>query len=147
MFRLYLKTIIILSSLFGLTVSAAPIDILSPSGKLKVTVYHDKVVSYVISFDGKDLLRQNDLTLTTTKGTLGHNARLISFTSTVVHETKQPVVPLKFSRVEAKYRKALLKFKGNYSIEFRVMDNAVAYRFITKLGKVININDESFKLQ
>lgn len=147
MFRLYLKTIIILSSLFGLTASAAPIDILSPSGKLKVTVYHDKVVSYVISFDGKDLLRQNDLTLTTTKGTLGHNARLISFTSTVVHETKQPVVPLKFSRVEAKYRKALLKFKGNYSIEFRVMDNAVAYRFITKLGKVININDESFNLQ
>lgn len=147
MFRFYLQTIIALSSLFGLTASAAPVDILSPNGKVKVTVNTDKTISYVVSFNGKELLKQNNLTLTTNKGMLGKNARMLSATSTTVNETKQPVVPLKFSRVEAKYRKTVLKFKENYSIEFRVMDHAVAYRFITRLGKTLDVIDESFNLQ
>ena len=133
-FRLFIRTIIVLSALLGLKAEAATLELLSPGGKIKVAVQTDKEISYSVSFDGKELLRQNDLTLTTNKGTLGRNAKLLSANSSIVTETKEPVVPLKFSRIETRYRKAILKFKGNFCIEFRVTDHAVAYRFVTRLG-------------
>lgn len=146
-FRLFIRTIIVLSALLGLKAEAATLELLSPGGKIKVAVQTDKEISYSVSFGGKELLRQNNLTLTTNKGTLGRNAKLLSANSSIVNETKEPVVPLKFSRIETKYRKAVLKFKGNFYIEFRVTDHAVAYRFATRLGKMLDVDDESFNLQ
>ena len=146
-FRLFIRTIIVLSALLGLKAEAATLELLSPGGKIKVAIQTDKEISYSVSFGGKELLRQNNLTLTTNKGTLGRNAKLLSANSSIVNETKEPVVPLKFSRIETKYRKAVLKFKGNFYIEFRVTDHAVAYRFATRLGKMLDVDDESFNLQ
>ena len=58
-FRLFIRTIIVLSALLGLKAEAATLELLSPSGKIKVAVQTDKEISYSVSFGGKELLRQN----------------------------------------------------------------------------------------
>ncbi|MFV0326938.1 MAG: glycoside hydrolase family 97 protein, partial [Bacteroides xylanisolvens] len=63
-----------------------------------------------------------------------------------VEESLTPVIPLKYSIVSNTYNQLLLKFKGDYSIEFRAFNNGVAYRFITDKKGIIDVNSETLQI-
>ena len=62
----------------------------------------------------------------------GSQPKLIKASKKSIDESLKPVIPLKYSTVSNRYNQLLLKFKGDYSVEFRAFDDGVAYRFITK---------------
>lgn len=62
---------------------------------------------------------------------LGETPEVTGSLTKTVNETIKPVIPFKFSSIPNHYNQLLLKFSGNYSVEFRAFDDGVAYRFIT----------------
>jgi alpha-glucosidase len=65
----------------------------------------------------------------------------------VTSETRDvlvPVVPHKNSRVNDNYNGLTLRFRGGYSIDFRVYDDGVAYRFSTSLKGDVTVINEKF---
>ncbi|MCG2613478.1 glycoside hydrolase family 97 protein [Terrimonas sp. NA20] len=123
-----------------------PIDLLSPDGKLKVSVELSDQIYYSVSAENEPLFTKNHLALNLKTGTLGANAKLLSAKKSSGEETIKPAVPLKFSSVKSVYNDLLLKFKGNYSIEFRAFNDGIAYRFITGLKDSIEVVNEDFAI-
>ncbi len=63
---------------------------------------------------------------------------------TSVNEVLLPVVPRKNSRVPDRYNQLALRFRGGVSLELRIYDDGVAYRFVTALKGRVKVNNERF---
>lgn len=61
----------------------------------------------------------------------GNHPKLIKANRKSINESLKPIIALKHSMVSNKYNQLQLKFKGDYSVEFRAFDDGIAYRFIT----------------
>lgn len=77
---------------------------------------------------------------------LGTNPRLKGTKCKMIKEVLNPVVPFKFSKIENEYNQLLLKFGGNYLIEFRAYNDGVAYRFISNKKGDVEIENETFTM-
>ena len=132
----------------AISIQAKDINISSPTGKIAVTV-SDKggVLSYSTAFGGRTLFTQSALQVELETKTLGLNAKIASVATKRVSEVIRPVVPMKHSAINNRYTQALLSMKGNYKVEFRVFDNAVAYRFVLLEKDSVNVVGETFNLQ
>ncbi len=108
-------------------------ELASPDGSLKVTVTASDKIYYDITCNGEPVLMQNTLQMEIGGKTLGVNPKVAGKSTKSVNEVINPVVPFKFSAIPNHYNQLLLKFSGNYSVEFRAFDDGVAYRFITNL--------------
>ena len=118
----------------------------SPDGHLRLAVNLSDAIRYDIICGTDTLLRQCTLQMELGETTLGKNPRLAQAPQKAnVDETLTPVVPLKYSTIRNHYNQLLLKFKGNYAVEFRAFNNGVAHRFITNLKDSINVTDETFR--
>jgi alpha-glucosidase len=87
-------------------------------------------------------MKNNRLRLVLRNEVLGDNPRLTSRKKAYVDETIKPVIPLKYSTVHNKYNSLTLKFKGDYSVEFRAFDDGVAYRFIINRKGDVEVMEE-----
>lgn len=138
------KTIIMLACLLTVTSAMARREIResSPTGKLKLAISIDRTISYTLS-DAQDkaLFSQDSLCLKLEKKTLGLNAKLKGSLSREVQRTIRPVVARNASSINAKYKSIVMRFNG-FDLEFRLMDNALAYRFIVHQGKAMKVYDE-----
>ncbi len=76
---------------------------------------------------------------------LGLNAKLKKTKKSTVDRIFKPTVPVKHSSIQDCYTDAVLNF-GKYDVEFRVYDNAVAYRFITRYPDSVNVMTENFSV-
>jgi len=117
-------------------------EVKSPDGNIKVSIQLDDKISYSISYDQTVLLENNILQMKLRNEVLGENPKLMSKKEMKVNNKLTPLVPLKFSTVENEYNQLTLQFKGNYSVEFRVYNQGIAYRFITNKKGAIEIMDE-----
>lgn len=123
-----------------------PIELKSPDGELKVSISLSDKIYYDISGNNQELLTKDHLALTLKDGVLGASPQLISAKQTKGEELIKPYVALKFATVKSSYNDLLMRFKGDYAVEFRAFDDGIAYRFITtKKGKV-EVNDEDFTI-
>ena len=121
------------------------IDLLSPSGKIKVSVNLKDRLNYSVSAENK-LLFSQDLQLKLRNETLGKSPKLSSQRKGSVNDVIKPVVPFKFSSVKNHYNALVLSFSGNWSVEFRAFDDGVAYRFITSKKGEIEVMHEDANL-
>ncbi|OOQ59750.1 glycoside hydrolase family 97 protein [Mucilaginibacter pedocola] len=120
-----------------------PIELVSPNGQVKVAINLRDKIYYSVSGGNRELLSNNHLGLTLGNGSLGANPKLISAKRSKVDEQIKPYITLKFADVKNSYNDLLLKFKGDYSVEFRAFDDGIAYRFITgKKGDVEVMNED-----
>lgn len=126
--------------------AAKSIDIISPDHHLQLTIKITDKIYYTISAEDKVLLENNSLQLELKDGVLGQNPQLKNLRKTSVSNILQPVVPLKYSKVEDTYNQAVLNFKGDYSVEFRVYNDGIAYRFVTKNKKEVQVLSEGFEV-
>jgi alpha-glucosidase len=142
----------IIASVFFILISAIcnygraqkPVELLSPDGNIKLSVDLKDKICYTISNSKGILLQNNEIQLHLRNEILGKNPKLTSRKQTFADTRITPVVPFKFSTVENRYNQLLLNFKGNYSLEFRVFDDGVAYRFITrKKGEIEVIHEDA----
>ena len=116
----------------------------SPSGELELDVDVENGLSYSLSKKGKRVVDKASVGIEFGEGKKGVKVKGVRRWSHngVVH----PVVPMKFSSIEDNYNSLLLRMDGNYAIEFRVMDDGVAHRFVTSMPDSINVISETFEL-
>ncbi|GAA4318782.1 glycoside hydrolase family 97 protein [Mucilaginibacter gynuensis] len=126
----------------GLKLISAPIDLLSPDKKIKVSVDLKNRITYSVTFNGDALLSDSYLQLNLDKQKLGADPKLIKKSFSTVNTTSHPVVPFKSSTVINNYNLLRLDFKNNFSVEFRAYNDGIAYRFITGKKDSIIVNDE-----
>ncbi|MBQ2011667.1 MAG: glycoside hydrolase family 97 N-terminal domain-containing protein, partial [Bacteroidaceae bacterium] len=126
--------------------AAEPVKITSPNNKISVDLKTGKgEFGWTVSKDGQTVYSMEDVWLSINGKTLGGDAAVKNVKTKTVNETFKPVVPLKFSTIENNYTEATVNF-GAYTVELRVMDNAVAYRFVTKMKGEVIVDNESFTM-
>ncbi|MET0461622.1 MAG: glycoside hydrolase family 97 protein [Chitinophagaceae bacterium] len=122
------------------------LDLFSPDGKLKISVELTDKIHYAVSAENETLLEKNHLALVLKNQLFGAHPKLLSAKKITGKETIAPYVPLKFSTVNSLYNALLLKFSGNYAVEFRAFNEGIAYRFITSMRDSIEVIDEDFTI-
>jgi alpha-glucosidase len=126
-------------------------EVTSPESRLKLTVTLGDTITYTItdtSTSAKGVSLLNGTAQLKLRGeVLGEKPQLSysGFTggNKGIHkQVVSPVVPFKTAKIETLYTSYRFDFHGDYSVEFRVYDDAVAYRFITKKSGKIEVLDE-----
>lgn len=131
-----------------MTLQAKVVKVASPNGRITVSISDSGgALSYSAALSSKTLFTQHTLQVKLATKTLGEKAKIVGVKTQKVNNIIKPVVPIKQSTINDRYTDALLTMRGNYKVEFRVFDNAVAYRFIIAEKDSVNIVDETFDLQ
>ncbi|WP_324670731.1 glycoside hydrolase family 97 protein [Hymenobacter sp. GOD-10R] len=126
---------------------SAPIDLLSPDKRIKISVDLQNRLSYSVALNGSTLLSKSYLQLNLANQPLGEKAQLRKKSFTTVNTTSRPVVSLKNSTVTNHYNQLRLDFKNDFSVEFRAYNDGIAYRFITNKKDSVVVNSEDVHLQ
>lgn len=131
-----LKSILTTSALFLLL----PFTILStgkthyltsPDGKISVKIMAGGKVEYAVKYNGKALLDPSEIALALSDGTVfGSEPKVRKVSRGTYHVAENPTVAYKKASVDDHYNYLTLQYK-NHSIEFRVYDKGVAYRFVS----------------
>lgn len=116
----------------------------SPLQKIQLEVRIKNEVNFSISLDGKKVISDAHIGLHSSK--TAANYWLKSKMDKLMHDEIKPVVPLKFSVIRSDYRQVLLTFKNHQALEFRLFDDAVAYRFISMLKGEQEVDNEKLEL-
>ena len=119
-------------------------EIVSPNGRIHVQL-RQSPLGWTVTKDGTALYTLKDVNMQINGKTYAGNTPFKNVKTTAVKETIQPVVPVKFSTVESSYTQAILSY-GNYKVEMRVMDNAVAYRFVTRIKGDVEVQEDNFTM-
>ena len=118
----------------------------SPDENIQVAINISDKIYYDIIYQQDTLLKQCNLQMQLGDQEAGSRPKLIKASKKSIDESLKPVIPLKYSTVSNRYNQLLLKFKGDYSVEFRTFDDGVAYRFITNKKGVVEVNNETFQV-
>jgi alpha-glucosidase len=140
--------ILLMVVLANITSRAA--DLVSPNGSVKVNISVSDRIYYSIYRDKTPLIENCNLGINLDGSSTDKNLKLLSIKSSSISRELNPVVPLKFSKIDDRCNTMLLNFKNGFSVEFRAYNDGVAYRIITnfngdKDGKV-KISDEDVTL-
>ncbi len=121
-------------------------NLVSPDGNIQVSVNLSDKIYYDVSYQNEKLLNQCNLQMEIGDQNLGASPKLSGISRKSISESLKPVFPLKFSTVPNQYNQLLLKFKGGYSVEFRVFDDGFSYRFITDKKGIIEVKNETLQV-
>ncbi len=140
-----LKVVLIFLLMGSLSVMAQKsYQLQSPDKKLEATVMVGEQVTFSLTHEGTAVVVPSSISMTLQSGeTLGVKAKVSKVSRKAVNETIPS--PL-YKRVEVKdvYNEMVLAFRGNYSIAFRLYNEGLAYRFITKKkGEIIVTTEEA----
>ena len=117
--------------------------VLSPDNTIELTVTTSGNITYSVAVDGTTILAPSPVSLSIEEfGTLGLNPKVKSANRKTVQQEIRPVVPRKFAVIDDHFNELTLKFKGDYSIVFRVYNNGVAWRFATGFKNEITVVSE-----
>lgn len=127
--------------------AGAHTKISSPNGKISVDlVTGDDGLSWTVSRDGKVVYTESGVSVSVGTAVLDGTTKVRKLSQRTAQETIRPVVPLKFSEINYGYTEATLNF-GTYQLLVRVMDNAVAHRFVLNQKGDVEVMDEKFVLR
>lgn len=127
----------ILLSVITLFASAAAFavtySVKSPDGKLEAKINAQEKISFSLLSDSKVLLKDVEIAMNTDKGAFGVGAKVESVKNISRDGVIKPVYGIN-SEIKDKFNQLELDFK-TFKIQFRAYDEAVAYRFVSNLGK------------
>ena len=147
MFRLICS--VLTAALTAISALAAPSNskittLQSPDGKLSVNVSTDKgSFAYTVVKGGQELFSVQDIRLVTGSETIP-SGKVKAGKTRSLREEFHPVVPLKFSTVVDRCNQTEFSLGNGVTLQFRVMDNGVAYRFVMDRKKDVEIFDDHF---
>jgi alpha-glucosidase len=119
--------------------------VVSPDGSISLSVRVDDAVTLTVACDGREVVSGLTPAMQLEGVTIpGTGSAVIRSATSRVSEKLVPVVPHKNSTVPDIYNALILRFRGGYSMEFRVYDDGVAYRFITAMKKEVTVENELF---
>lgn len=131
------------------SIHAQQYQLMSPDGKLTVTVDAGRVLNWKITHDGTVFLQPSSIAL---QGQEEHSPKKeISFGKNVkVLRAERKSVDTSFltpfykrASIKDHYNQLTLKCRGGYSIQFRVYNDGAAYRFLSEQHKPFIIKEET----
>ncbi|MBN2485988.1 MAG: glycoside hydrolase family 97 protein [Bacteroidales bacterium] len=140
------KSLLLVLLFLAVTLNAKTFELKSPNGELKLVIDIADKIGYSVYYNNDLLLKNCFLKMYLPQQVLGESPQLVKQKTETVNETIIPVVPLKFSSVENSFQSLTLSFKGNYSVEFRVFNDGIAYRFLTSIDGSIEVLNEDFSI-
>lgn len=116
----------------------------SPDRKLQTVVTVNNEVEFSLTHDGTEVLAPSVISMTLQNGvTLGSKPKVLKVTKASVDK----VIPSPFykkTEVSDIYNEMTISFRGDYSIAFRLYNDGMAYRFITrKKGNIVVENENA----
>ena len=134
----------ILLTIFCLPVQAQKgVSAQSPDGHTTVKVTLSDRIYYDVVSHGETLLKQSIIGMQLRDRTLGADPVLRKKRISRVEEMLTPLFPLKFSEVDNNYTLLTLDMKGDYSVDFRIYNDGVAFRMRTSLPGEIEVMQEN----
>ncbi|MBR5034201.1 MAG: glycoside hydrolase family 97 protein [Bacteroidales bacterium] len=125
-----------LAALLALSVQAKDYKISSPDGRINVMIQSGSTLSWSVSKDGTQLMAPSKMCLTLADGIqYGPNAKFRKAQRSSVSQTLK-AQNYKRSEVKDNYNQLKLVSK-QFDLIFRVADDGVAYRFVTKKAETI----------
>lgn len=118
------------------------IEMSSPNGKIHLSVMISDRITYDVVYEDELLLSQCELRMKIGNKQLGENPRLIRKKMKSISENVTPVVPMKFLEITDCYNFMQLDFDQDYSVNFRLYNNGVAYRFVTAIKGPVDVENE-----
>lgn len=136
-----LFALILLSQIHG-----KDFTIYSPDKKLKANITISSNITYSIFKDTLQIISPSQISMKLSDNLiLGQKPILINSKKRTINQIIKPVVKQKFDTIIDNYNELTLDFKNNYSIIFRVYNDGVAYRFVTKFKDSITVYSEQFE--
>ena len=126
------RFIILLSALFLCVeaFAAKEYKLLSPNGKLEVTITAEPSLAYSVKCDGEQVLAPSKIGLKIYEGaTIGEKIAV----KKVKHTSVNAEIPTQFyfrSVIKDCYNALRIDFAARYAVEFRAYDEGVVYRFL-----------------
>ncbi len=118
-------------------------ETVSPDGRIKAVVSVGEQITYTVLLNEQILLAPSVIAMTVDGKALGISAKLKKVYREFIDETLTPVVRQKSAKIEDRYRSMRLSFKQPFDLEFRVYDDGVAYRFITRYKGSVEVESET----
>ena len=116
----------------------------SPDGTLTVELQTGASgLGWTVSRNGSVVYTESNVCVNVGGKTLGATDRVKSIRQRSATETIRPTVPLKFKEMESSYNEATVNY-GSYQLLLRVMNNAVAHRFVLAQKGEVKVADEQF---
>lgn len=116
----------------------------SPDGKLQLAVTVEDELRFSLTHDGTPVLAPSAVGMTLQDGTvLGKKPKVAKLSKTSVNRmVSSPFY--KKSEVKDAYNEMTLSFRGNYGLVFRLYDEGLAYRFVTRMkGDIVVVGEEA----
>ena len=115
----------------------------SPNSYISVNIEVGAKMRWSVEHKGQQIIAPSAISLTLQNGEiLGDNAKVKPTTKSV--NTKINTINYVESVIDDVFNQITLDCKGNYGVVFRAYDDAVAYRFFTKLpGEIVIKNEEA----
>jgi alpha-glucosidase len=131
--------------LVSIRLSAADsISVKSPDRRISVNVQLTSRLTYSVSIDGRNILQPSTIDLLLGDGrNLSDDLRTTKKTVKIYNETITSPVPEKRKQIANYYNELKLDFKQPYTLLFRVYNDGVAYRIMTKFKDSIVIKNET----
>jgi alpha-glucosidase len=118
-------------------------EILSPDANIRLQIEIGEKILYSVFYKSKEILKPSPISMTVkNKDILGKNPILEDVGQKSESQEILPVIPAKSSVIRDHFNQIILKFKGGYSLIFRVYNDGVAYRFQTAFDRDIEILSE-----
>lgn len=121
-------------------------QVFSPDKNIKLNILINKQIEISIFNDERVVLDNSSIGMTIDNSDICLSPKVIKATEKKVDNWINPVVKIKSDKIRDYYNELILDFKGNYSIQFRVYNEGVAYRFFTSLDGDVIINNEKLEL-
>ncbi len=113
----------------------------SPDKNLTTIVNVTKNITYRVISGEQEILSPSQLALITEQYQFGINSELIDVKKKLVDNIITPVIKEKSAKIHNHYQQLTLKFQ-NFSLEFRMFNDGVAYRFLTDKSQKLTIKNE-----
>lgn len=133
-------------SILSISLFAKDYSIQSPNEKTSVTISVSETIRWSGSYAGIPLFTNNEINVTLKDKVLGEAPKVISAKETSNSTVETTVVGIKSKQIKNEYNELNLKFKGDYSVVFRVFNEGIAYRFETRMKDQITVVDEKADL-
>lgn len=145
------KKTALLGIVFGLCAGVSlgatkPVELKSPDGKILLSLDFSDKINYTVTCEDELLLKDCHLQMTLQNEVLGENPKVLGMKRNNVSDVITPLVPLKYSVVKNEYNNLFVNFRGGYSVEFRMFNDGMAYRFITNKKGDVKVFGEDFTI-
>ena len=136
---------IIFFQILSLTLKAADsLTVSSPDKSIHVTVNTNKFLTYHITIGDKKILEPSVIDMQLTDGKkLSDDLSIQSIDHNSVNQFIEQIVPYQQKNIPDVYNELVIQFRKNFSVIFRVYNDGVAYRIVSRFKDSITVKKET----